>query len=70
MTSTVLETEDQMLEREQNERDVLETLGEYMCDSGLSVENVSAVVDIKNNEGKIYYTQVLYWVGDRCGHFS
>jgi hypothetical protein len=28
-----LDTEKQTLEREQNERDVLETLGEYRCDT-------------------------------------
>ena len=27
----VLETEEQMLERQQNERDVLDALGEYKC---------------------------------------
>ena len=36
-----LETEEQKLEREQNERDVFETLGEH---NGMSVENVPAVV--------------------------
>ena len=39
-----LETEEQTLEREQNERDVLsEALGEYKCDAGMSFENVPAV---------------------------
>ena len=38
-----LETAEQTLEREQNERDVLEALGEYKCDAGMSVENVPAV---------------------------
>ncbi len=33
-----LETEEQILKREQNERDVLEALGEYKCDAGMSVE--------------------------------
>jgi len=36
----VLETEEQMLEREQDERDVLEALGAYYCDAGISVEDV------------------------------
>ena len=35
-----------MLEREQNVRDVLEALGEYKCDAGMSVENVPEVVKI------------------------
>ena len=35
-----LETEEQRLEREQNERDVLEALGDYKCDARMSVENV------------------------------
>ena len=43
----VLETEEQMLEREQNERDVLDALGEYEYDTGMSVEDVSAIVNIK-----------------------
>ena len=66
-----LETEDQNLEREKDEHDVLEALGEYKCDAGMSVENVPAVVNIKNTEGTIYCTQVLYWVGsgggEECG---
>ena len=32
-----LETEEQTLKREQTERDVLEALGEYKCDSTMSV---------------------------------
>ena len=36
-----------MFKREQNERDVLEALGEYKCDAGMSVENVHVVVNIK-----------------------
>ena len=41
----VLETEEQMLEREQNERDVLsDALDEYKCDSGMSIENVPALL--------------------------
>ena len=51
-----LETEEQSLEmfheREQNERDVLEPLGEYKCDTGMSVENVSAIVNIQTLEGR------------------
>jgi hypothetical protein len=39
-------TEKQRLEREQNERDVLEALCDYKCDTGISVENVPAVVNI------------------------
>jgi len=31
-----------MLEREQNGRDVLDALGEYKCDAGMSVEDVPA----------------------------
>ena len=30
----VLETEDEILEREQNERDVFDALGEYKCRKG------------------------------------
>ena len=44
----VLETEEQMLEREQDERDVLEALGEYKCDAGMSVEDVPANFNIKH----------------------
>ena len=47
-----LETEEQTLEREQNERDVLEALGEYKCDARMSVENVPAVVNIKTLKGR------------------
>ena len=47
-----LETEEQTLEREENERDVLEALGEYKCDAGMSVENVPAVVNIKTLKGQ------------------
>ena len=39
-TLKVLETEEQMLERKQNERDVLDALGDYKCDAGMSVEDV------------------------------
>jgi len=38
-----LETEEQKLEREQNEHDVLEALGDYKRDTGMSVENVPVV---------------------------
>ena len=48
-----METEEQTLEREQNERDVLEALGEYNCDAGMSVENVPAVVNIKPLNGRL-----------------
>ena len=47
-----METEEQTLEREQNEHDVLEALGEYKCDAGMSVENVPAVVNIKTMKGR------------------
>jgi len=43
----------QTLEREQNERDVLEALGDYKCDAGMSVENVPAVVNIKTRKGRL-----------------
>ena len=46
-----LETEEQTHEREQNERDVLDVLGEYKCDAGMSVENVPAIVNIKTLKG-------------------
>jgi hypothetical protein len=39
-----LETEEQRLEREQNESDVLEALGDHKCDIGMSVDNVPAVL--------------------------
>jgi hypothetical protein len=57
----VLETEEHMLEREQNERDVLDALGKYKCDAGMSVEDVPAVVKIK----ALGCTQVQYWVPGR-----
>jgi hypothetical protein len=47
-----LETVEETLEREQNERDVREALGEYKCDGGMSVENVTAVVNIKTLKGR------------------
>jgi hypothetical protein len=47
----VLETEELMLEREQNERDVLDELDEYKCDTGMSVDDVPAIVSIKTLKG-------------------
>ena len=49
----VLETEEQMLDRKQNERAILEALGEYKCDAGMSVEDVPAVVNIKTLKGRL-----------------
>ncbi len=49
--TVTLETDKERLEREQNERDVLEALGDYKCDAGMSVENVPAVVNIKTLKG-------------------
>ncbi len=59
----------QTLEREQNERDILEALGDYKCDTGMSVENVPAVVTItlkrrfvahtKTEQGRLRGRQVL-----------
>ena len=46
-----LDTEEQTLEREQNERDVLEALGEYTCHAAMSVENAPAVVNRKTLKG-------------------
>jgi hypothetical protein len=44
----VAETEEQTLEREQNDRNVLsDALGEYECDAGMSVEDLPAIVKIK-----------------------
>ena len=45
---------------------IIEALGEYTSDTGVSVENVTEVVNI-NTEGTTYYTQVLYRVGGGCG---
>ena len=42
-----METEEQMLERQKNECDALDALGEYKCDTGMSVEDVPAIVNIK-----------------------
>ncbi len=47
-----METEEQSLGREQNESDVLEALGDYKCDAGMSVENVPAVLNIKTLKGR------------------
>jgi hypothetical protein len=46
-----VETEEQMLEREQNECDVNDTLVEYECDTGMSVKDVHAIVNIKTLKG-------------------
>jgi hypothetical protein len=59
-----LETEEQRLEREQNERDVFEALGDYKCDAEMSVETVPVVVNVRRT---IDCTQVLCWVGGGCG---
>jgi hypothetical protein len=40
------------LKREQTERDVLEPLGEYKCDAGMSVETVPVVVNIQTLKGR------------------
>jgi hypothetical protein len=42
-----------MLEREQNQCDVFDALGEYKCDSGMSVEDVSTIVNIKKLKGRL-----------------
>jgi hypothetical protein len=42
-----------MLERGQNERDVLDALGKYECDAGMSVEDVSAIVHVKTLKGRL-----------------
>jgi len=41
------------LERNQNERDVLDALGEYKCDAGMSVEDVPSIVNIKTLKGRL-----------------
>ncbi len=51
--TVVLEREEQMLEREQNENDVLEALGEYKRDAGMSVEDVPAIVSVKTLKGRL-----------------
>ena len=48
-----------MLEREKTERDVLEALGEYQCDPGMSVPAVTAC-EHKTTEGEIDCTKVQY----------
>ena len=47
-----LETEEQTLEREQNESDVLEALGQYKYYARIFVKNVPAVVNIKTRKGR------------------
>jgi hypothetical protein len=42
-----------MLEREQIERDVLDALGEYKGDAGMSVEDVPVIVNIKPLKGSL-----------------
>ena len=63
----VVETEEQMLEREQNERDSLEELGEYKCDTGMSVENVPAIVNIKTLKGRLIAHKFNAGCGEECG---
>ncbi len=48
--------------------DALEALGAYYnCAAGMSVENVPAIVNVKNTGGTIYCTQVFYWMGGGGG---
>ena len=55
-----METEEQTLEREQNERDVLDAVGEYSkCPAGMSVENVPTVVNIKRLKGRLIPTSSI-----------
>ena len=60
---------DATLERERNERDVLEALGDYKRDTGMPVEN--DVHGCKQKQKGDILTQVLYWVdgggGEECG---
>ena len=42
-----------MIEREQNDRDVLDALGEYKCDTGMSEEDVTVIVNIKTLKGRL-----------------
>jgi hypothetical protein len=49
----VLETEERMLERQQNEHDALDAPGEYKYDAGLSVEDVPLIVNIKTLKGRL-----------------
>ena len=37
--------------QDENEQEILEALGDYKCDAGMSVENVPAVVNIKTLKG-------------------
>ena len=53
-----------------SERDFLEALGDHKCDAGMSVENVSAVFNIKTLKRPFIAhigTQALYGVGRGCG---
>ena len=45
------ETEDQTLDRGQNECDVLDAVGHYKCPPGMSLEDVSVVVNITSLMG-------------------
>ncbi len=49
----VFETEGQKLQREQNECDVLDALDEYKSESGMSVEDVPTIVNIKTLKGRL-----------------
>ena len=48
-----MKTEEQKPEREQNERDVLDAVGDYKCPTGMSAEDVPAVVTIKTLTGRL-----------------
>jgi len=64
----VVETEEQMLEREKNERDVLGALGEYECDAGMSFEDVPAIFNIKTLKGRlIAHTDLKFNTGWAVG---
>jgi hypothetical protein len=52
-----LETEEQGLEKEQNEHNDLEALGAYKCDAGMSVENVPALASLQSS---ISQTRMLW----------
>jgi hypothetical protein len=56
-----LETEEQILEREQNECDVLDALGEYKCDTGMFVEDVLEIVNIKTLKGRLIAHKFNTW---------
>ncbi len=47
------------LERDQNDHDVFEALGKLKCDQGMSVENVSVVVNMKTRRGNLLDTSSL-----------